>query len=163
MDDVRASVHAWCTPHVSWPLLHVRMQINFLFIYFISLKSAVHRHEGGTYLGTCLVNTTCVVGFVACVNADKFSVMYLILLKSLMHEYGRYTRLGTCLVYTPSFVAFVACEHANKFSVYVLHFIEVSCARAWTRQAPWYVPCALAACILCREFVACTYLLMCWL
>ena len=54
-------------------------------MYFILLKSTVHRHEGGTRLGTCLVNAACVVGFVACVNADKFSVMYLILLKSLMH------------------------------------------------------------------------------
>ena len=70
-------------------------------MYFILLKSAVHRHEGGTRLGTCLVNAACVVGFVACVNADKFSVMYLILLKSLMHGHGRCTRLGTCLVYTP--------------------------------------------------------------
>ena len=89
-----------------------------------------------------------------CVNADKFSV-YLILLKSLMHGHGRCTRLGTCLVYTPCFVAFVACENADKFSVYVLHFIEVSCARAWTRQAPWYVPCASAACILCRVCSMC--------
>ena len=47
------------------------MLINFLFMYFILLKSAVHRHEGGTHLGTCLVNAACVVGFVACVNADK--------------------------------------------------------------------------------------------
>ena len=112
-------------------------------------------------LGTCLVNTACVVVFVACVSADKFSVMYLILLQSLMHGHGRCTRLDTCLVYIPCVVAFVACENADRFSVYVLHFIEVSCARAWTRQAPWYVPCALAACILCREFVACTYVLMC--
>ena len=109
-------------------------------MYFILIKSVVHRHEGGTWLGTCLVNAACVVGFVACVNADKFSVMYLILLKSLMHGHGRCTRLGTCLVYTPCFMAFVACENADKISVYVLHFIEVSCARAWTRQAPWYMP-----------------------
>ena len=31
------------------------------------------------------MNAACVVAFVACVNADKFSVMYLILLKSPMH------------------------------------------------------------------------------
>ena len=81
-------------------------------------------------LGTCLLHAACVVAFVACVNADKFSVMYLILLKSLMHGHGRCTRLGTCLVYTPCVVAFVACENADKFSVYVLHFIKVSCAQA---------------------------------
>ena len=115
MDGVRASVHAWCTSHVSWPLLHVRMLINFLFMYLILLKSAVHRHEGGTHLGKCLVNAACAVGFVACVNADKFSVMYLIVLKSLMHGHGRYTRLGTCLVYTPSFVACVAYEMLINF------------------------------------------------
>ena len=81
-------------------------------------------------LGTCLVNAACAVAFVACVNADKFSVMYLILLKSLMHGHGRCTRLGTCLVYTPCVVAFVACENADKISVYVLHFIKISYAQA---------------------------------
>ena len=57
-------------------------------MYFSLLKSAVHRHERGTRLGTCLVNAACVVAFVACVNADKFSVMYLIFIKSLMHGHG---------------------------------------------------------------------------
>ena len=28
-------------------------------------------------------------------------------------------------------------------------------ARAWTRQAPWYVPCAQVVCVLCREFAVC--------
>ena len=114
-------------------------------------------------LGTCLVDAACVVAFVACVNADKFSVMYLVLLKSLMHRHGRCTCLDTCLVYSPCVMTFVACENADKLSVYLLHFIEVSCARAWTRQAPWYVTCASAACILCREFVACAYVSICWL
>ena len=49
-------------------------------------------------LCTCLVYAACVVVFVACENADKFSVMYLILLRSPMHGHGRGTRLGTCLV-----------------------------------------------------------------
>ena len=141
--------------------MHVRMLINFLFMYFILLKSVVHRHERGTRLGTCLVNTTCVVAFVACFNADKFCVMCLILLKSPMHRHGRGTGLGTCLVYAPCVVAFVACENADKFSVYVLHFTEVSYARAWTRQAPLYVPCASATCILCREFATCAYVPIC--
>ena len=81
-------------------------------------------------LSTCLVNAACVVVFVTCVHADKFSVMYLFLLKSPMHGHGQGTGLGTCLVYAPCVVAFVACENADKFSVYVLHFIEVSCAQA---------------------------------
>ena len=81
-------------------------------------------------LGTFLVNAACVVAFVACVNAGKFSVMHLILLNSLMHGHGRCTRLSTCLVYTPCVMAFVACENADKFSVYVLNFIKISCAQA---------------------------------
>ena len=91
-------------------------------------------------LGTCLVNTACVVAFVAYENADKFSVIYLTLLKSLLHGHGRCTHLGTCLVYTPCVVAFVAYENADKFSVYVLHFIEVAFARAWTMYTPRYMP-----------------------
>ena len=30
-------------------------------------------------------------------------------------------------------------------------------AWAWTRQAPWYMPCAQAVCVMCCEFVACVY------
>ena len=37
--------------------------------------------DEGTHLSTCLVYATCVVAFVACVNADEFSVMYFIVLK----------------------------------------------------------------------------------
>ena len=90
----------------------------------------MHGHGRGMRLGTCLVNVTCVVAFVARVNADKFSAMYLVLLKSLMHGHGRCTRLGKCLVYIPCVVAFVTSENADKFSVYVLHFIRISCAQA---------------------------------
>ena len=48
--------------------------MNFLFIYLILLKSAMHRHGHGVRLGACLLYTPCVVAFVACVNADEFSV-----------------------------------------------------------------------------------------
>ena len=82
--------------YVPWPLLHVRMLIKFLFVFFISLKSAMHGHKRGMRLGTCLVNAACVVAFIACVNDDKFSVMYLILLKSLVYGHGRGKWLGTC-------------------------------------------------------------------
>ena len=37
--------------------------------------------DEGTHLSTCLVYTACVMAFVACANADEFSVLYLILLK----------------------------------------------------------------------------------
>ena len=106
--------------------------------------------DEGTHLSTCLVYAACVIAFVACVNADKFSVMYLILLKSLVHGHGRGTSFSTCRVYAPYVVAFVACENADKFSVYVPDFIEVSCAPAWTRHAPWYMPCAAVVCLVCR-------------
>ena len=44
---------------------------------------AVHGHGQGTRLGMCLVYAAGVVAFVACVNADDFSVIYLILLHQL--------------------------------------------------------------------------------
>ena len=30
-------------------------------------------------------------------------------------------------------------------------------ALAWTRQAPWYLPCGEAMCVVFCEFVACVY------
>ena len=30
-------------------------------------------------------------------------------------------------------------------------------ARAWTRQAPWYLPCGEAVCIVCCDFAACVH------
>ena len=73
-------------------------------MYLILLKSAVHRHGRGTRLGTCLVYAPCVVAFVACVNADEFSVMYLILLNSVVHGHGQGTCLSTYLVLEPCVV-----------------------------------------------------------
>ena len=80
-----------------------------------------------------------------------FLFMYFILLKSVVHKHERGTRLSTCLVYTSCVVAFDACENADKFSVYVPDFIEVNYARAWTRHAPWYVPCVAVVCLVCRD------------
>ena len=87
--------------------------------------------------------------------------MYLFLLKLVVHGHGRVHAPNHMPRVRPCVVAFVAFENADKFSVYVPDFIEVSCARAWTRQAPWYVPCASAACILCCEFAACESVSMC--
>ena len=42
-------------------------------------------------------------------------------------------------------------------------FEYAGCAWAWTRQAPRYVPCASATCILCPEFAECAYVSLCWL
>ena len=38
--------------------------------------------------------------------------------------------------------------------VVVVDFDFAGGPRAWTRQAPWYVPCGEAVCIVCREFLA---------
>ena len=78
--------------------------------------------DEGTHLSTCLVYAACVVAFVACVNADKFSVIYFILLKSDVHRQGQGTRLGACLVNAVCVMAFVACVNADKFSVMYLIF-----------------------------------------
>ena len=43
----------------------------------------VHGHGRGTRLNMCLVYTTFVVAYVACMNCDEFSVMHLILLNQL--------------------------------------------------------------------------------
>ena len=49
---------------------------------------------------------------------------------------------------------------AAVVAVAVVVFIDlyrVGDKRAWTRQAPWYVACARAVCVVCRKFVACVY------
>ena len=51
-----------------------------LCIYFYSSRLCMGMNEG-THLSICLMYAACVVAFVACVNADDFSVMFFILLK----------------------------------------------------------------------------------
>ena len=44
--------------------------------------------------------------------------------------------------------------------VFIVVTIGLYCAgdpRAWTRQTPWYVPCARAVCVVCRDFAACVH------
>ena len=57
------------------------------------------------------------------------------------------THLSTYLVCAPCVVAFVSCENADKLPVSVSGFIEVSCALAWTRYTPRYMP---SECPVCR-------------
>ena len=66
--------------------------------------------------------------------------MCLFLLKPVVdgHGHGRGPRYMP--LYALCVVAFVACENADKFSVYVPDFIEVMCARVWTKYAPRYMP-----------------------
>ena len=76
--------------------------------------------------------------------------------KTLVHGHGRDKRLGTCLMLEPHASGVVSLQHVSMFQY-------VGCARAWTGQAPWYVPCALARCIGCCEFVACVNVSLSWL
>ena len=39
--------------------------------------------------------------------------------------------------------------------VVVFDFDFAGGARAWTRQASWYLPCGEAVCVVFREFAAC--------
>ena len=66
----------------------------------------------------------------------------------VVHGHGRGTCLGTCLVVKPCVSCFVSLWH-------VFASDYAGCARAWTRQVPWYVPCGEAVSIVCREFLAC--------
>ena len=70
-----------------------------------------------------------------------------------MCGHGRGKSLGTCLVLEPHASGVVNLQH-------VLMFQYAGCARAWTRQAPWYMPCTSATCILRCEFAACAYVLL---
>ena len=69
------------------------------------------------------------------------------------HERGK--RLGMCLVLEPCTLGVVSLQHVSMLQY-------AGCARAWMRQAPWYVPCALAGCVGCREFAACANVSLCW-
>ena len=65
----------------------------------------------------------------------------------VVQGHGRGKRVGTCLVLEPHVFYVVSLQRVSLFEY-------LGCARAWTRQAPWYVPCAGAACVVCREFAA---------
>ena len=94
------------------------------------------------------MNAACVLAFVACVNADKFSVIYLILLKSLVHVLGRGTSFSTCRVCAPYVVAFVACENADKFPVYVPDLLK--------SVVHWYGQgTRLGTCLVQQQCVSC--------
>ena len=41
--------------------------------------------------------------------------------------------------------------------VLVFDFYFACGARAWKRQAPWYLPCGEAVCVMCHEFAARVY------
>ena len=40
---------------------------------------------------------------------------------------------------------------------FVFDFYFAGGAWTWMRQAPWYLPCGEAVCIVYHEFVACVY------
>ena len=112
---------------------------RFSVMHLVLLKYVVHGHGRGTRLGTCLVYALCVVAFVACVSGDTFSVVYLILLKSVVHGHGRGQRLGTYLVLEPCVSCVMSLQHVSVFDC-------ASCAQAWARHAPQYVPSVFCVC-----------------
>ena len=64
--------------------------------------------------------------------------------------------LTSCTSFLGSTVAMGAAVVALAVVVIVdLH--GASDTRVWTRQAPWYVLCARAVCVMCREFAAWVY------
>ena len=65
-----------------------------------------------------------------------------------MHGHGRGKRLGTCLVLKLRASCVVSLQHVSMFQY-------AGCTRAWTMQAPWYMSCASAVCILYCKLVAC--------
>ena len=71
----------------------------------------------------------------------------------MVHGHGQGKRLGTCLVVKPCALCFVSLQHASMLDY-------TSGARAWTRQAPWYMPCREAVCVVCHEFPACVHALL---
>ena len=46
---------------------------------------------------------------------------------------------------------------AAIFVVVVVVVVVAGVGRAWTRQAPWYVPCGEAMCVVCHKFPACVH------
>ena len=118
------------------------------------------RHGRGKCVSTCLVYATCAVAFVVYANGDKFSVMYLILLYPWcmgIDEARAYLcalctpRVSRPLLHTSMVIDFLLCTY----------FYYTGGAWAWTRQAPWYLPCGEAVCVVCREFAACVYISLC--
>ena len=51
----------------------------------------------------------------------------------------------------------VAAVATGVVVVVVVDFDFASGAQAWTRQAPWYLPCGEAVCVVCHEFAACVH------
>ena len=124
---------------------------------------AVHGHGRGTRLGTCLVQqqgVSCIVAFATCVTANKCCVLFLILLYLLCAGMDEARALVRALCNNR-----VSPMSSPLLRVWLLINVvfycwlnNTSCARAWTRHAPWYVPCAAVVCLLC-----CRLLLHAWL
>ena len=120
------------------------------------ITPVVCRHGRGTHLDTCLVQlqcVSCVVASTACVTAKKCSVLFLISL----HLFGTGMDEAHALVH-----ALCSCSVSPMSSpllhawllinvVFCSSFHYAYCARAWTRHAPWYMPCACPVCLLCRR------------
>ena len=68
----------------------------------------------------------------------------------------RDTKHNTCLLLEPHVSGVMSLQHVSMFQY-------ASCAWAWMRQVPWYMPWASARWVGCREFAACVNVSLCWL
>ena len=120
--------------------------------------------------GTCIINhggswawtrqlpwylpcdrAVCAVAFVACVNAHKNCVMFLILLqrlctgmdeaRALVHASSKnsVSRVSSPLLRASMVTNIMFCSL----------FYYISCAQASTSHTPWYMPYAIAVCLVC--------------
>ena len=129
-------------PHASYivSLQHVPMYHSTSCEHLNML--VVHGHGRGTHLSTCLVYAAFVVAFAACVNGCEFFGFVFGFVTLVVDGHGRCKRLNTCLVFELCALCVISLQDVSMFD-------DASGARAWTRQAPWYLPCGEAVCIVC--------------
>ena len=134
-------------------------------LHFIT--PVVHGHGQGTHLGTCLVQlqcVSCVVAFAACVTTNKCCVLFLISLHLLCTSMDEARTLVRALCnYSVSPMSSPLLHAWLLINVVFCWWWHNTCsARAWTRHAPWYVPCAIVVCLMCPYFVACFSVSISW-
>ena len=78
-------------------------------------------------------------------------VMCICLIILVVHGHGRGKRLGTCLVVKPCASYFMSLQYISMFDY-------AGGAQAWTRHAPWYLPCGEAVYIIYPKFAARVYI-----
>ena len=83
-----------------------------------------------------------------------------------MHGHGRGTHLGTYLVHqqcVSCVVASAACVTTNKCCVLFFISLHLLCTGMDEARTLWYMPCAIAVCLVCPHFAACFSVFISWL